>query len=608
VDKLHNMSDNIPSYLIEDLRSCIEKCTVKAYTVSTPSETHINKLVKTPGETLNKTPNKPNQEHTQIPEETFYFDSRFGTVIETKNLHKAYMSCAYHLVKPVKAVEEILRINHTFYISVVNVDNSLEGIEVPYANMDKSFMVRTHDPRPIIAAILRNPDAIEYLQSKRHPAFNPHYIAQYDLAPDSTISTAEPSNIPTSSNERWYKRYMENLTQRMKEEKTKSTVVNVPHNTLVNIPNNDNTDTLSNMGVRRATRKVKRVETPTAVEEEINKITGVLGTLRDPNQKITTGDNFSIDSPIIYEDDFNSIWDNIDNAVYTNRPLRVQEPDSDGDSDEHSGCDSCGFSNVSLDEVFDVDEPIIDDADALDALAEQTNMYEFAPGRLPVYQENLPSPPRTRSRFGRILPNRQRRIENINLHNLTANDIRNELFAQNVKSEMSLPYQHLTPYHMFDVDAEVKKLSDAIGKLEKLEIPKLPERANNIDDLPVHTSNYDWDNELYTITETKNKLDKIHVDTQDKIQADTQDSTCDKIHVDTQNGTCDKIQVDTQDSTKDKIQIDSQTDIPLEIEIKPMLAIDRLEELDRESARLRELNHLNYLDGYIELPPSAVGN
>ena len=139
---------------VENLKSCIERCTMEDSKIDSEKKTH-----------------------------TFYFDSRFGHILRDGDLHESYKHGIHFCAKPIKRVKNILRVDNIFYVSVVMSDNKIEQIDVKFYDFDKSFVIRNHNPILIINAILKNNDAREYLAKKGHPMFDREYVAKYNLAP-----------------------------------------------------------------------------------------------------------------------------------------------------------------------------------------------------------------------------------------------------------------------------------------------------------------------------------------------------------------------------------------------------------------------------------------
>jgi hypothetical protein len=120
----------------------------------------------------------------------FYFDSRFGTKIADDCLHKSYKYGVKFKASRVKEIQEIIRVDDTFYISILLPNDIIETLEVKYFDIDQSFIVRTYDPTQIIPAILNNKECAIYLREKNHPFFNPTDI-QYDKIYDEKQQNAQ---------------------------------------------------------------------------------------------------------------------------------------------------------------------------------------------------------------------------------------------------------------------------------------------------------------------------------------------------------------------------------------------------------------------------------
>lgn len=474
-----DMKDNheIPNHLIENLKTVIEKCTI------TDSPTG----------------------------ETFYFDSRFGTVVDEILLHETYKNCVHIKTKSVKEVRDIINMDNLFFISILTPNNKIEQIEVKFFHADKSFIVRSHDPRVIIPAILANAEARVLLQKHNHPVMIPYYIAQYDKAP-ATYNTS-------------LQRIINNI--RDQEESSDSEDI-------------DYYKMFPTKSRRRSPRRLKSFETPSDIIDEINSLTGVKGTLRDPNQTIINipddkkNDNIASDSIIVYEDN-NNVWDDVENAIYTNR-LRVQEPESDSERSQNSRLSisrdssndekECNCSdletcriyeyrsdsdpdfrtemygstskieskqNESDNEYFKIEEPKINDADALnmlDNLDMRNKTTEEEDKFLSRYRERIRYDDERKSQlygnFG-YLPRMPRpRKRNEEMHNLTDRDIHNENKISELSSgidyaELLRQSAHNRQRHEFN--EFMNNLRPPSVENTPVEIPKIPPRPDNLEDI-----------------------------------------------------------------------------------------------------------------------------
>lgn len=326
-DSSSSLADDFNTASVEDLSSCIEHCSV-IYNKGTLDE--------------------------RI--DSFYYDSRFGNRIDSNVLHNYYKNnkdLPSIKVFPVKEVKEILRVDNVFYISLVNENSITTCTEVKFYTSDKSFICRTHDPSVIIKAICSNAEALEYLQDQQHPMFDAGYSACYSIRPKSNFYSQNaggplpqtpynPEHFTSNATSNGYAVHWDDEKQADGDD---------------GIP--------SLIPVRRTPRPIRPAEYAANQDKKVS---------------------------IVYEDDFDvnaNNTSNLDDIIYMNRPMRVQEPESDSeDSDDRSNADSTrsGYIGNGSDDEYRVDSPTIDDEDkktpdedALDILSQMNPGYYLPP-------------------------------------------------------------------------------------------------------------------------------------------------------------------------------------------------------------------------------------
>jgi hypothetical protein len=124
---------------IEDLSSCIEKCSID----------------------------------DKLP---FYYDSRFGTKIDEKILHSQYIKNSHHSAASIAVIIGHVHYDNIYILSILSND-TLNDIEVTYYSYDKTFVVNGYDPIEIIQFILKN------YSIDNHPYYDTNYVPKYNEAP-----------------------------------------------------------------------------------------------------------------------------------------------------------------------------------------------------------------------------------------------------------------------------------------------------------------------------------------------------------------------------------------------------------------------------------------
>jgi hypothetical protein len=154
---------------IENLRSCIEECT------------------------LLDTGRKNRAEYYEEKREKFYFDSRLGRRIDIKNLHLYYqLNAASFTATPIKRVLSIDKKEDVFTVLIETYDDDTIKTSVRYFDSDKSFICRQYDPIKIIKRILIEPSFKQYFESKNHPSLNLNYDPRYELCTETCDEPITP--------------------------------------------------------------------------------------------------------------------------------------------------------------------------------------------------------------------------------------------------------------------------------------------------------------------------------------------------------------------------------------------------------------------------------
>lgn len=115
--------------------------------------------------------------------DSFYYDNRFGTKLETSEIHILYRTPYKYNCTFVKQVTHFMRVDLMFHLVVKLHNGTMEQCDVTYDTEEHCFTNRTHDPSVVIPAILTNLDFREFFISKNHPYFRTDYIANYKQIP-----------------------------------------------------------------------------------------------------------------------------------------------------------------------------------------------------------------------------------------------------------------------------------------------------------------------------------------------------------------------------------------------------------------------------------------